>query len=91
MIIIDVLGLLLLIYLSGVLGQILNGYAPGGILLSLTVDFLGTLLGGFVWQLLTLPDLIFINLVNLRFPVVWSIIGSTVLVLTISFRGWRRV
>lgn len=91
------LGLLVLLMVAavcGAIGQALVGYSAGGCLVSLVVGFIGALLGSWLARQLGLPNLFVLNIDGQSFPIVWSIIGSAILVLIISLltgrnRAWR--
>ena len=91
----SLLSLALLIVIAGIfgaVGQALAGHRSG-FLLSIGVGFIGALLGMWLARLLSLPEWINLNVGGTSFPVVWTIIGSTLFSMLlggIRRRGRRR-
>ncbi len=84
--------LLLIAGICGAIGQAITGFNLGGILVTIAVGFVGALLGGWLAGVLGLPELFTLTIGGQRFPIVWSIIGSSVFVAIIgALRGRRRV
>jgi len=81
----DLLILLLVAGICGSLGQAISGYSRGGCLVSIALGFVGALLGMWIARQMGLPELFAVNIGGTRFPIVWSIIGSTLFVAVISF------
>ena len=83
---------LLVAAICGAIGQSLAGYSLGGCLVSAVVGFLGALMGVWLAHGLGLPELLIVNIDGENFPIVWSIIGSTLLALLLGLvsrrRGW---
>lgn len=83
---------LLVAAICGAIGQSLAGYSLGGCLVSAVVGFLGALIGVWLARGLGLPELLIVNIDGENFPIVWSIIGSTLLALLLGLvsrrRGW---
>lgn len=84
MTLIDLLILLLVAGVCGALGQAISGYSRGGCLVSIALGFIGALVGVWLSRQLGLPELIVLPIGGKSFPVVWSIIGSTLFVAVIS-------
>jgi uncharacterized membrane protein YeaQ/YmgE (transglycosylase-associated protein family) len=89
------LQLLLLLLIAGIcgsLGQAIAGYSRGGCLVSIALGFIGALLGLWLARLLGLPELIPVVIGGTSFPIIWSIIGSALLVALITLltrnRAW---
>ena len=82
---IDFAVLLAVAGLCGALGQMISGYSRGGCLVSIAIGFVGALIGVWLARKLDLPEIFVLNLGSTRFPIVWSIIGSTVFVAIIGF------
>jgi uncharacterized membrane protein YeaQ/YmgE (transglycosylase-associated protein family) len=72
--------LLLIAAICGAIAQGLVGYSTGGCLISAVVGIIGALLGYWIARQLNLPLLLTINVQGQPFPVVWSIIGSSIFV-----------
>jgi uncharacterized membrane protein YeaQ/YmgE (transglycosylase-associated protein family) len=83
--IIDLLILLIVAAVCGSLGMAISGYSRGGCLVAIAMGFIGALLGMGMARLLGLPELFTLEVGEVRFPVVWSIIGAALFVAVISF------
>jgi len=90
MTLIDFLLLLLVAAICGVIAQALVGISVGGCLVSAVVGFVGALIGLWLARELNLPEILAVRIGNQSFPVVWSIIGSALLLLVISLLTRRR-
>ncbi|HEV7680593.1 MAG TPA: hypothetical protein VGO68_00605 [Pyrinomonadaceae bacterium] len=90
MTILDLIVLLIIAGLCGALGQAITGYSRGGCLVSIALGFIGALLGMWLSAKLHLPELFSIRIGTTNFPVVWSIIGSTLFVALITLLTRRR-
>jgi uncharacterized membrane protein YeaQ/YmgE (transglycosylase-associated protein family) len=82
--IIPLLLLLLVAGICGAIGQAITGYSHGGCLVSIALGFIGALLGTWLAGKLGLPELIVIPVGSWHFPIIWSIIGSTLFVAVIN-------
>lgn len=80
MTLIDFLVLALVAAICGLIGQALVGYTIGGCLVSAVVGYVGALIGMWLARQFGLPELIAVNIGGQPFPVIWSIIGSALLV-----------
>ena len=80
MTIINFILLVLVAAICGAIGQALVGYSVGGCLVSSVVGFVGAYIGGWLGGQLGLPELLVVNIGGEAFPVLWSIIGSAILV-----------
>jgi uncharacterized membrane protein YeaQ/YmgE (transglycosylase-associated protein family) len=78
--ILDFLLLLLVASICGAIGQALVGYSVGGCLVSAVVGFVGAFIGGWLGRQLGLPEILVVNIGGEGFPILWSIIGSALLV-----------
>lgn len=76
--------LLLIAAVCGAAGQSLAGSSRGGCLAAIAVGFVGALLGSWLARLLELPPIFVVHLDDVDFPVVWSILGSTLFVALLS-------
>jgi uncharacterized membrane protein YeaQ/YmgE (transglycosylase-associated protein family) len=81
---IQLLILLLIAGICGALGQAIAGYSRGGCLVSIALGFIGALLGTWLAGALGLPELIVIPAGEMKFPIIWSIIGAALFVAVIS-------
>lgn len=83
--------LLLIAAVTGAIGQALAGYSLGGCLVSAGVGLLGAFIGIWIATGLGLPTFFVIDVGGFDFPVVWSIIGSGLLVAVLGLlRGGSR-
>ncbi|MDX6709452.1 MAG: hypothetical protein QOH96_468, partial [Blastocatellia bacterium] len=84
MTLLDLLILLLIAGICGSVGQAISGYSRGGCLVAIALGFIGALIGLWLARQLGLPELFAVNIGGTRFPIIWSIIGSTLFVAVIS-------
>jgi len=82
--------LLLIAAVCGSIGQSLAGYSIGGCLTSIVVGFIGAFIGSWLAGTLGLPEPFRVRLAGETFPVLWSIIGSTLFVAALAFVTRRR-
>jgi uncharacterized membrane protein YeaQ/YmgE (transglycosylase-associated protein family) len=82
--------LLIIAAVAGTIGQAIAGYSMGGCLASILIGFIGAFLGMWLAGTFGLPELFTINVDGQPFPVVWSIIGSTLLALIFGLLTRRR-
>jgi uncharacterized membrane protein YeaQ/YmgE (transglycosylase-associated protein family) len=82
--------LLLVAGICGAIGQALVGYSVGGCLVSAAVGFVGALLGSWLARQLGLPEPLPVRIGSETFPIVWSIVGSAVLVAIVAMLNHRR-
>jgi uncharacterized membrane protein YeaQ/YmgE (transglycosylase-associated protein family) len=82
--------LLFVAAICGAIGQSLAGYSVGGCLTSIVVGFIGAFLGTWLAGLLGLPEPLTVNVGGETFPVLWSIIGSTLFVAILALITRRR-
>lgn len=84
--------LLIVAAICGAIGQALAGYSLGGCFVSAVVGFVGALVGLWLARLLHLPEVLAVQIGGESFPIVWSIVGSTLLALLLALvsrrRGW---
>ncbi|HKI33344.1 MAG TPA: GlsB/YeaQ/YmgE family stress response membrane protein [Gemmataceae bacterium] len=83
----DIWSLLLLLVVAGVCGAIaqgIAGYSRGGCLASIALGFIGALLGIWIFPRLGLPPLFTLQIGEVAFPIVWSILGATIFVAIIA-------
>ena len=89
----SLLGLLVLVVIAavcGAIGQALVGYSVGGCLISSVVGLVGAFLGNWLAGQLGLPALLAINIDGQPFPIIWSIVGSVILVAIAALFTRRR-
>jgi uncharacterized membrane protein YeaQ/YmgE (transglycosylase-associated protein family) len=83
--------LLLIAAICGTIGQALVGYSVGGCLISAVVGFIGALFGSWLARQFGLPEPLPVQIGNETFPVLWSIIGSALLVAILAMVNRRRI
>jgi uncharacterized membrane protein YeaQ/YmgE (transglycosylase-associated protein family) len=83
--------LLLVAAICGSIGQSLVGYSVGGCLMSALVGFVGALFGTWLAHQLGLPEPLSVQIGSESFPVLWSIIGSALLVAVLAMLNRRRL
>jgi uncharacterized membrane protein YeaQ/YmgE (transglycosylase-associated protein family) len=64
----------------GAVAQALVGYSPGGLLLSIVIGLLGAFLGAWLARQLGLPQLLVFRFGDVRFELVWAVLGAVILV-----------
>ncbi len=84
MTLLDFLLLILVAAVCGAIAEAIVGISVGGCLVSAVVGFIGALIGMWVARQLGLPEWFAIRIGTQTFPVIWSIIGSALLLLIIS-------
>ncbi len=85
---------LILLVISGIvgsIGQAIAGYSRGGFLVSCAVGFIGAALGVYLSKYFHLPELFSITIAGNHFPIIWSIIGSTVFMIIVGLITRRTV
>ena len=76
--------LLIVAAVCGSLGMAISGYSRGGCLVAIALGFIGALIGMWLARVLSLPEFFILELGEVQFPIVWSIIGSALFVAVIS-------
>ncbi len=84
MTVIDFLLLLVVAAVCGTIAQIIVGVSAGGCLISAVVGFVGALIGMWVARQIGLPEPLMVHLGSESFPVMWSVIGSAILLAVLS-------
>jgi len=91
MTLIDFLLLVVVAAVCGMIGESLVGYSVGGCLVSAVVGYIGALIGMWLARQFGLPELFTVSVGGQAFPVVWSIIGSALLVAVLAMIRRRRL
>jgi len=91
MTLIDFLLLVVVAAVCGMIGESLVGYSVGGCLVSAVVGYIGALIGMWLARQFGLPELFTVSVGGQAFPVVWSIIGSALLVAVLAMIRQRRL
>lgn len=81
--------LLVIAAVCGSLGMAITGYSRGGCLLSIALGFVGAIVGVWIARALSLPELFTVEVGDVQFPIIWSIIGSALFVAVISLISRR--
>jgi uncharacterized membrane protein YeaQ/YmgE (transglycosylase-associated protein family) len=81
--------LLLLTGICGAIGQAVSGGWTGGILGTVVIGFIGWLLGSWLARRLGLGELLPLYIGGWSFPILWSIIGSSLIGLLLNLFGGR--
>ena len=84
MTLIDFLLLAVVAALCGLLGQALAGYSLGGCFVSAIVGFVGAFIGAWLARTIGLPEVLTVSVGGEAFPVLWSVVGSALLVLILG-------
>ena len=85
--------LILIAFVCGAVGKALAGGARGGMITSVALGFIGTLIGPWVARQLHLAEPLVLHVSGQAFPIVWSIIGAALFVALLhlmSGRSWAR-
>jgi uncharacterized membrane protein YeaQ/YmgE (transglycosylase-associated protein family) len=85
MTILDLILLLIVAAVCGSLGMAISGYSRGGCLMAIVLGFIGALIGMWLARALSLPEIFTLEIGEVQFPVVWSVIGSALFVAVVSF------
>jgi uncharacterized membrane protein YeaQ/YmgE (transglycosylase-associated protein family) len=67
---------------AGICGAVARAFAggtPGGFVISVLLGFLGAFFGTWLARQLHLPELAVVSIGGHPFPIVWSIVGGTIL------------
>ena len=91
MTIVDFLLLLLVAAICGSIGQLIVGVSYGGCLMSAVVGFIGALIGWWLARNFGFPEPLPVRIGPETFPVVWSVIGSALVVFGLSLITRRRI
>ncbi|HSL89626.1 MAG TPA: GlsB/YeaQ/YmgE family stress response membrane protein [Ignavibacteriaceae bacterium] len=82
-----IMELILLLIIAGIAGSIaktLVGFKRGGCVISIIVGFIGAYIGTILARELNFPDLFSIDIGEVTFPVIWSIVGAALFVAVLS-------
>ncbi|MEO6727179.1 MAG: GlsB/YeaQ/YmgE family stress response membrane protein [Blastocatellia bacterium] len=71
--------LLIIAAVCGLIGQAISGRGGGGFLFAVVIGFVGALIGTWLASALNLPEFLPLRIEGHSFPVVWSIVGATLL------------
>ena len=88
----SLISILILVLIAGIVGSIgaalvrARGY---GCLLQIVIGFIGAFVGSYLAKALHLPEPLSINIGGTEFPLLWSIVGSVVVVAILSLVSRR--
>jgi uncharacterized membrane protein YeaQ/YmgE (transglycosylase-associated protein family) len=85
----EIVILLVVAAICGALGQAISGYSVGGLIVSIVLGFIGALLGMWLARNMNLPELYMLQVGDVQFPIIWSIIGATLFVAVIGLISRR--
>jgi uncharacterized membrane protein YeaQ/YmgE (transglycosylase-associated protein family) len=80
----DVLILAIIAAICGSIGMAIGGYSRGGCLMSIAMGFVGAVIGMWLARALALPDFLTLQIGEVPFPIVYSIIGSALFVAVLN-------
>jgi uncharacterized membrane protein YeaQ/YmgE (transglycosylase-associated protein family) len=86
-------GLIVLIVIAaicGAVGKAIAGGAPGGLVTSIALGFVGALLGPWIALQLHLSEPLVLRVSGQTFPIVWSMIGAALFVALLHLLSGRR-
>ena len=86
-------GLIVLVVIAAIcggVGRALAGGAPGGLIVSIALGFIGALLGPWVAGQFHLSEPLMLHVSGQAFPIVWSIVGAALFVALLHLLSGRR-
>ena len=86
-------GLIVLIVIAaicGAVGRALGGGAPGGLIVSTAIGFIGALFGPWIARQMHLAEPFILRVGGYSFPIMWSIIGGALFVAILHLLSGRR-
>jgi uncharacterized membrane protein YeaQ/YmgE (transglycosylase-associated protein family) len=81
--------LLVIAAVCGSLGRAIAGSVRGGLLVSITLGFIGALIGPWIARQMKLPEPFMLVIGGQSFPILWSIIGAALFVALIHLVSRR--
>ncbi|MCZ7684163.1 MAG: hypothetical protein M5U28_37465 [Sandaracinaceae bacterium] len=91
---ITLVGFLILLALALVVGLVakaIMGFHRGGLLAAIGLGFIGGLIGVVIANATGLPELLAVDVGGTRFPIIWALIGTVILIAIVSlFTGGTR-
>jgi uncharacterized membrane protein YeaQ/YmgE (transglycosylase-associated protein family) len=85
--ILELIILFIVAAVCGSLGMAIGGYSRGGCLVSIALGFVGALIGMWLARQLRLPEVLMLQIGDVGFPIIWSIIGSALFVAVLGLLG----
>ena len=80
----DFLILAVVAAICGMIGESLAGYSVGGCVTSAVIGYIGAFIGLWMARQFGLPELFTVTIGGNSIPVIWSIIGSALLVASLA-------
>lgn len=90
MTIVEFLLLLVVAAIIGFIGQAIGGYSTPGCAMSIVIGFVGAIIGRWLPGALGMPLFYTVKVGTASVPIIWSIIGSALLVLALRLIMGRR-
>jgi uncharacterized membrane protein YeaQ/YmgE (transglycosylase-associated protein family) len=87
----SILLLLVIAAVCGAIGKAIAGSVRGGLIVSIALGFVGTLIGPWVARALKLSEPFTVRIGGHPFPILWSIIGAALFVAFIHLISRRRL
>ena len=84
MTLVDFLVLAVVAAICGMIGESLVGYSIGGCVVAAVIGYIGAFIGLWVARQFGLPELFTVTVGGSSIPVIWSIIGSALLVAALA-------
>ena len=86
----EILLLLVIAGLCGAIGEAIAGFSHLGCLTTVALGFIGALIGTWLARTLELPEIFSLKIGEIRYPIVWSIVGGSLFIAGIGlFRRGR--
>ena len=86
----EILLLVVIAGICGAIGEAISGFSHLGCLSSVALGFIGALLGSWLARTLELPEIFSLKIGEIRYPIVWSIVGASLFIAGIRlFRRGR--
>ena len=87
---VEILLLVVIAGICGAIGEAIAGFSHLGCLTSVALGFIGALLGTWLARTLELPEVFSLKIGEIRYPIVWSIVGASLFIAGIRlFRRGR--
>jgi uncharacterized membrane protein YeaQ/YmgE (transglycosylase-associated protein family) len=82
--------LIVIAAICGSVGRALGGGAPGGLIVSTAIGFIGALFGPWIARQFHLAEPFVLRVGGYAFPIMWSIIGAALFVALLHLLSGRR-
>ena len=80
----DFLIMFVIAVITGSIARSLVGFDRGGCILSAIVGFIGALIGTWLAREFNWPEIFSIEIRNITYPIVWTILGAVIFTLVLS-------